>query len=201
VQAANPDLVYIASYPPDTVGMLRAIDEIGLNTKMLGGALVGLPAAALKTQLGPAMNGAVNVELWEPVKTMMFPGIMDFLAKYQAQAAQAKIDPLGYFLPPFAYSELQILGEAIAATKTLDETKLAQYMHSHSFETIVGKIAFGPDGEWTQPRPIWVQYHGVKGHDLEQFRRPKTVSILLPQKYKTGTLIYPYAKARQPLAN
>ncbi|HEV2302357.1 MAG TPA: amino acid ABC transporter substrate-binding protein [Stellaceae bacterium] len=201
IQAAAPDLVYVASYPPDTVGMLRAVSEIGLNTKMLGGALVGLPAAALKTQLGPAMNGAVNVELWEPVKTMRFPGIMDFLAKYQAQAAQAKIDPLGYFLPPFAYSELQILGQAVAATKTLDEGKLARYMHSHPFDTIVGKIAFGPEGEWTRARPIWVQYHDVKGHDLAQFRKPRTVSILLPQQYKTGSLIYPYTKARQALAN
>ena len=201
IQAANPDIVYVASYPPDTVGMLRAISEIGLKTKMLGGAFVGLPAAALKTQLGPAMNGAVNVELWEPVKTMRFPGIMEFLAKYQAQAGTAKVDPLGYFLPPFAYSELQILGQAVAAAKTLDETKLAQYLHSHSFDTIVGRVAFGPDGEWTQARPIWVQYHDVKGHDLVQFKKPKTVSILLPQQYKTGSLIYPYTKARQPLAN
>ena len=201
IQAANPDIVYVASYPPDTVGMLRAISEIGLKTKMLGGAFVGLPAAALKTQLGPAMNGAVNVELWEPVKTMRFPGIMEFLAKYQAQAGTAKVDPLGYFLPPFAYSELQILGQAVAAAKTLDETKLAQYLHSHSFDTIVGKIAFEADGEWTRARPIWVQYHDVKGHDLAQFKKPKTVSILLPQQYKTGSLIYPYTKARQPLAN
>jgi branched-chain amino acid transport system substrate-binding protein len=201
IQAANPDIVYVASYPPDTVGMLRAISEIGLNTKMLGGAFVGLPAAALKTQLGPAMNGVVNVELWEPVKTMRFPGIMEFLAKYQAQAGAAKIDPLGYFLPPFAYSELQILGKAVAAAKTLDETKLAQYIHSHSFDTIVGRVAFGPDGEWTRARPIWVQYHDVKGHDLAQFKKPKTVSILLPQQYKTGSLIYPYTKARRPLAN
>ena len=201
VQAANADLVYVASYPPDTVGMLRAISEIGLDTKMLGGAFVGLPAAALKTQLGPAMNGAVNVELWEPVKTMLFPGIMDFIAKYQAQAGAAKVDPLGYFLPPFAYSELQILGEAVAATKSLDEKKLAQYIHGHGFDTIVGKIAFGADGEWTRARPIWVQYHDVKGHDLAQFRQPKTVSILAPDQYKTGSLIYPYAKARQALAN
>jgi branched-chain amino acid transport system substrate-binding protein len=197
VQATNPDAVYVASYPPDTVGILHAVGEVGLKTDMLGGAFVGLPTAALKTQLGPLMNGVVNVELWEPVKSMEFPGVMDFIAKYQAKAGDAGVDPLGYFLPPFAYSELQILGDAVEATKSLDEAKLAEYMHKETFHTIEGDIAFGADGEWTVGRPIWVQYHDIKGNDLDQFRHPTTVSILSPDQFKTGALIYPYANARE----
>ncbi len=196
VGAAQPDLVYVASYPSDTVGILRSVGEIGLKTNMLGGALAGAQAAAIKIQLGPSLNGVVNVELWEPVKTMEFPGVMDFLKKYQARAGAAGVDPLGYFLPPFAYSEFQVLAEAVAATGTLDNDKLAQYMHSHPFQTIVGDIAFGPDGEWTEARPIWVQYHDIKGHGVDQFRGPETVSILSPDKYKTGDIVYPYTKAR-----
>jgi branched-chain amino acid transport system substrate-binding protein len=92
---------------------------------------------------------------------------------------------------------LQILEQAVAATKTLDNDKLAQYMHGHPFETIVGDIAFGPDGEWTEGRPIWAQYHGIKGSDIEQFREPKTVTILAPPQYKTGEMIYPYIDARK----
>jgi branched-chain amino acid transport system substrate-binding protein len=197
VGAAQPDLVYVASYPSDTVGFLRGVQEIGLKTNMLGGGFAGLQAAAIKTQLGPTANGVVNVELWEPVETMKFPGVMDFIKKYQARAPAEGVDPLGYFLPPFAYAELQILAQAVEAAKTLDNEKLAQYMHSHPFQTIVGEISFGPDGEWTEARPIWAQYHGIKGTDIEQFREPKTVSILAPEKYKTGTLIYPYSKARE----
>ena len=92
---------------------------------------------------------------------------------------------------------MQILGDAITATKTLDDDKLAEYMHSHPFRTIEGDIAFGPDGEWTQARPIWAQYHDIKGHDVEQFREPKTVTILAPAQYKTGEMSYPYAEARK----
>ena len=197
VQAANPDFVYVASYPPDTVGILHTVSEIGLKTNLLGGGMVGLPTAALKTQLGPQMNGIVNVELWEPVPTMEFPGIMDFLKKYQAKAASEGVDPLGYFLPPFAYAELQILGDAVEATKSLDDDKLAQYMHTHSFKTIVGNVAFGEGGEWTEGRPIWVQYHDIKANDLDQFKQPSTVAILAPAQYKTGDLIYPYSEARK----
>ena len=61
------------------------------------------------------------------------------------------------------YSELQIPGDAIAATKTLDDDKLAECMHSHPLHTIEGDIAVGPDGEWTKAQPIWVQYHGIRG--------------------------------------
>jgi branched-chain amino acid transport system substrate-binding protein len=197
IKATHPDMVYISSYPSDTVGILRAVGEIGLDTKMLGGGLAGLQATAIKMQLGSTINGISNVDLWEPVRTMQFPGVADFLKKYQARAPAAGVDLLGYFLPPFAYSELQVLAEAVTATKTLDNGKLAGYMHSHTFRTIEGDIAFGPNGEWTKARPIWVQYHGVKGHGVDQFRGASTVTILAPSEYKTGDLIYPYAKARQ----
>jgi branched-chain amino acid transport system substrate-binding protein len=197
IQATGPDLVYVSAYPSDTVGFLRSVEEIGLNTKMLGGGLAGLQAAAIKMQLGAAANGIVNVDLWEPVPTMQFPGVMDFIKKYQAKAPAEGVDLLGYFLPPYAFSELQILGDAITATNTLDNNKLVEYMHSHLFHTIEGDIAFGPDGEWTEARPIWAQYHGIKGHDVEQFREPKTVTILAPEKYKTGELVYPYPEARK----
>src|SRR5437868_3977567 len=157
VQAAHPEVVYISSYPSDTVGILRSVGELGLDAKLLGGGLAGLQAAAIKMQLGAAANGVVNTDLWEPVATMQFPGVMDFIKKYQARAPAEGVDLLGYFLPPFAYSELQILGDAIAATNSLDEDKLAQYMHSHALHTIMGHITFGPDGEWTDARPTRAQ--------------------------------------------
>jgi branched-chain amino acid transport system substrate-binding protein len=196
IQAAQPDMVYISSYPSDTVGILRSVGEVGLKTNMLGGGLAGLAAAAIKMQLAEEINGLTNIDLWEPVKTMEFPGVMDFLKTYQAKAPDEGVDLLGYFLPPFAYSELQILAQAVAATKTLDEDKLVQYLHTHPFQTIEGEIAFGPDGEWTEARPIWVQYHDVKGHGVDQFRGSQTITILAPDKYKTGEMIYPYAKAK-----
>jgi branched-chain amino acid transport system substrate-binding protein len=195
IQATHPDMVYLSTYPSDTVGFLRAVKEIGLDTKLLGGGLAGLQAAAIKMQLGEIANGIVNTDLWEPVPTMQFPGVMDFLKKYQARAPAEGIDLLGYFLPPFAYSELQVLAEAITQTKTLDNDKLVEYMHSHPFKTIEGDISFGPDGEWTKARPIWVQYHGIKGHDVEQFRGPGTATILAPDEFKTGDMVYPYSKA------
>jgi branched-chain amino acid transport system substrate-binding protein len=197
VQATNPDLVYVASYLPDTVGILHAVGELGLKTKMFGGALVGTPTATLRAQMGPLLNGLVVGELWEPTEAMNFPGIWDFLKQYQAKAPAEGVDSLGYFLPPFAYAELQILGDAITATNGINEDKLAQYMHSHSFSTVVGDISFGPDGEWTEPRNLFVQYHGIDGNNLEQFRDDSRITILYPTQFKSGDVIYPYLEARK----
>jgi branched-chain amino acid transport system substrate-binding protein len=197
VQATNPDVVYVASYPPDTVGILHAIKELNYAPRFFGGTMVGTAAAAFRTQLGPLLNGVVVGELWEPAKTMDFPGIWDFIKEYQPKAQAEGVDPLGYFLPPFAYSEMQVLGEAITATGGLDEDKLAQYIHSHTFKTVVGDITFGPDGEWTEPRNLFVQYHGVTSNDIEQFRDDSHITILYPPQFKTGELITPFAKARE----
>jgi branched-chain amino acid transport system substrate-binding protein len=41
VQATNPDAVFVASYPLDSVGMVRAASEVGLNVKLFGGGMVG----------------------------------------------------------------------------------------------------------------------------------------------------------------
>ena len=163
---------------------------------MLGGGLAGLAAAAVKQQLGAAANGVVNIELWEPVKTMQFPGVMDFIKKYQARAAAEGVDPLGYFLPPFAYAELQILGEAIEATKTLDDDKLAEYMHSHPFQHDRRRHRLRPGRRMDRGAADLGAVPRHQGHDIDQFREPKTVTILSPPQYKTGDLIWPYTKAR-----
>jgi branched-chain amino acid transport system substrate-binding protein len=42
IQATNPDLLVICSYPLDSVGMVLAANEAKLNPKMIGGAMVGL---------------------------------------------------------------------------------------------------------------------------------------------------------------
>ena len=197
IQATNPELAVFCSYPLDSVGMLKAINEVGFKPKMLGGAMVGLQATVFKRQLGPLLNGIVNYETWVPAKTLEFPGVNDFLKKYQARAGAEGVDPLGYYTGTWGYAYIQLFGDAIAGAKTLDDGKLADYMHKTKFSTIMGPVAFGANGEWTASRMLQVQYHGVKGNDIEQFKGMATQSILTPAEFKTGNVIYPYEKAKQ----
>jgi len=197
VDAATPDVVFSASYPPDAVGIVRAANEIGLKAKLFGGGLVGLQYASIKQQLGPMLNGIVDYDFWEPAKTLDFPGVEDFLKKYQAKAGGEGVDPLGYYLPPFAYANMQVLQAAVEATKSLDQDKLADWLRKNTIKTIVGDIAFGSNGEWKEARVLQIQFHDVKGSDLEQWKTDEKQTILWPEKYATGKAIYPYADAKK----
>jgi branched-chain amino acid transport system substrate-binding protein len=194
IRATNPDVVLLASYPPDSVGMVRAANEIGLKTQLFGGAMVGMQYASLITQLSDKLNRLVNYHFYVPSPKMSFPGIEDFLKNYQAQAKDAGVDPLGFYQPPFAYAAMQVLEQAITATKTLDDDRLAEYIHKTAFNTIVGEIRFNELGEWATARPIVVQFQGVEGVGLEQFMTGHRQVIVHPPQYKDGELQYPFAQ-------
>ena len=197
IQATNPDLVYVASYPPDTAGMISAVSEVGLRTKMFGGGMVGLQYASLKQKFGQKLNGVVYFNHWAPEPTMQFPGIREFLDRYQTKAAAAGVDPLGFYLPPFAYAGMQVIEQAVEATKSLDQKSLADHLHKESFKTIVGEVKFGANGEWAEARVIYTQLQGIVGNDVEQFKLPGKEVILAPEPYRSGKLAYPFSDIKR----
>jgi branched-chain amino acid transport system substrate-binding protein len=192
IQAANADLVFVASYPPDTVGIVRAASEVGLKARLFGGGMVGLQSTAIKTQLGPLLNGIIDFDFWLPVGPYATPEAMDFLKRYQARSASAGVDLLGYYLPPFAYSDMQVLQQAVEATHGLDQQKLADYIRSHDFHTVAGDIKFGPNGEWADERVLEAQFQNVKGNSVDQFKDPKVEVVLFPPALKNGNVSTPY---------
>jgi branched-chain amino acid transport system substrate-binding protein len=192
IQATEPDAVYVGSYPPDSVGMVKAANELNLKTKLFGGGMVGLQFASIQKNLGPMLNGIVNYDFWVPAPTLNFPGIEAFLKKYQEKAANAGVDPLGHYLPPWAYAYLQMLGQAVEATKSLDQGKLAQHMHATTYNTIVGPVKFGKNGEWAQSRALMVQFRDIKPDNLEQFAKVGSRVVLYPPSVKSGELAFPY---------
>lgn len=195
MQATNPDIVYAATLPPDTVGMIRASNEVQFKPKLYGGAFLGLLITAIKQQLGPLSNGYVNNEFYVPAASMQFTGTKEFLEAYQKRAAAAGVDPLGFTYPPYAYAAGQILAKAVTETKSLDDAKIADYIRANTVDTIIGPMAFGPDGEWAKPRIIYTQFQNVVGSDMGQFKDMSKQIVVWPPELKTGELIHPYEKA------
>jgi branched-chain amino acid transport system substrate-binding protein len=196
VQAANPDLFLICSYPLDSVGMVNSINELGYKPKMVGGAMVGLQATVFKTRLGQSLNGIINYETWVPSQANAATN--EFLKIYQARASSEGVDPLGYYLGTWGYAYLEVLGEAIKGTKSIDDAKLADWLSKNAAKTILGEMKFGKGGEWAKSGMMQVQYHGIKGNSLDQFKGMDTQTVVAgPQGMKTGNVIYPYEKAKQ----
>jgi branched-chain amino acid transport system substrate-binding protein len=197
VRAAKPDIVFICSYPAESAAIVRAVNEIGVgpSVKIIGGGMVGLQFAPIMESLGPLLNGFVNYHSWVPEKTMANPAVTDFLKRYSVRAKAEKVDPLGFYLPPFNYAIGQMLEQAVNATKSLDHKKLAEYLRKNEMKTIVGNIRYDAVGEWATPRVPQVQFRGIKGKDLEQFREAGKEVIVGPAALKTGDVI-PFDKAR-----
>src|SRR5690242_6997346 len=187
LSAAKPDIVYVASYPPDSAGILRAVNEIGVgdNVKLFGGGMVGLQFGSVMENLGSLLNGVVNYNSWLPEKSMYFDGTKDFFEKYTKRAVEAKVDPLGYYLAPFGYASGQLIEQAINATKSLDQKGLAKYLRENTHQTIVGPIAFSADGERKETAVLQAQFRGVVDKNIEQFRTAGKQVILFPDNLKS----------------
>jgi branched-chain amino acid transport system substrate-binding protein len=196
IRAAKPEIVFVMSYPNDSVAIVRAMNEIGVGSQvqLFGGGMVGLQFTTIMSSLGSLLNGITNYNSYVP--GMKYPGIEDFLKRYAAKAAEAKVDPLGFYLPPFNYAIGQILEQAVAATKSLDDKKIAGWLHANEVHTVVGPIRWDKNGEWAKPRVVQAQFRGVVDKDVEQFRQPGKQVVIYPGEYKTGEIITPFEKAR-----
>jgi branched-chain amino acid transport system substrate-binding protein len=192
MQATNPDIFLACSYPADTVGLIKASHEVGFKPKIYGGGMVGLQATAIKMQLGPLLNGIVVYDFWMPWAKFATDEGREFLKKYQAKSAEAGVDILGYYLPPYSYARMQMIAQAVTATGGTNDDKLAEYCRKTTFKTVVGDVSFNAQGEWTEAAVLAVQFQGVKGNGLDQFKDPKTEVILWPKKYASGDIVYPY---------
>lgn len=196
IRAARPDMVFVMSYPAESVSIVRAVGEIGVgpSVKIFGGGMVGLQFTPIMESLGSALNGILNYNTYIP--GVKYQGIDEFFARYSQRAVDAKVDPLGFYLPPFDYAIGQMLEQAITATRSLQDRAIADYLRKNELKTIVGPIRYGADGEWAQPRVIMTQFQGVKNKNLEQFRKPGVQVILFPDELKNGALHAPFEKAR-----
>ena len=196
MQAANPELVIVCSYPLSSVGMVLAINEANFKPKMIGGAMVGLQATVFKSKLGPKLNGIVNYETWVPSEKMMAPAA-EFFKTYQARAGAEGVDPLGYYLGGWGYAYISVLAEAVTGAKSVEDAKIADFLRKATFKTIMGDWSYGPGGEWTKSGMMQVQYHDIKeGAGLETWRGMSYQTVLTPTELKTGEVIYPYEKAK-----
>ena len=196
LQASNADIVVVCSYPLSSVNMVQAIKEANYKPKLIGGAMVGLQATVFKNKLGPKLNGFVNYETWVPTEKSMAPAV-DFFKKYQAQAPAAKVDPLGYYLGGWGYAYINMLGEAIAATKSLNDDKIAEWLRKTPHKTIMGNWSYGPGGEWTKSGMMQVQYHDIKeGAGLETWKGMSYQTVLTPADVSTGKVVYPFEKVK-----
>jgi branched-chain amino acid transport system substrate-binding protein len=93
---------------------------------------------------------------------LSFPGSRICSSDTKANATGQGVDPLGYGFAPFGYAAGQVLAKAVEETKSTDQDKLAAYIHGNTFQTVVGDVTFGKDGEWAKSRQLFTQFQNVR---------------------------------------
>jgi branched-chain amino acid transport system substrate-binding protein len=195
VAESGCDLLFLCSYLADSIGLVRTIRAHPFRPKMVGGAMIGPQNTAVKTALGPLLNGFVNYEYWVPTPKRMFPSVQEMLNTYQARASEAGVDLLGHYMAPLAYAQMEMVAQAVQATGGFDDAGLSAYARGATFHTVMGDIKFGVNGEWAEPRVLQVQFQGISGHDVSQFRNGSRQIAVSPPNFVSGKLSYPYAEA------
>ena len=190
------DVLFLCSYLNDSIGLVRTISGHRFRPKMVGGAMIGPQNATVKTDLGPLLNGFVNYEYWTPVAPLMFPGVEQLLGTYQRRAATAGVDPLGHYTAPLAYAQMQVVAQAVEATGGTEDARLSEYARGATFHTVMGDVQFGVNGEWAHPRVLQVQFQGISGHDVDQFRDGSGQFVVSPTNLASSELHYPYAQTQ-----
>src|SRR6516225_1138241 len=90
---------------------------------------------------------------------------------------------------------MQVMEQAVARVGRIDQEAIGADFHAHTFPTVLGDLKFDSKGEWDHERNLYVQYQGVKGTDVEQFKKPGVEVILYPDQYKSGKLLTPFPAA------
>ncbi|MBV2182477.1 high-affinity branched-chain amino acid ABC transporter substrate-binding protein [Castellaniella sp. MT123] len=136
LKALGPDLIYFGGYHPELGLLLRQAREQGLNTQFMGPE--GVANKDLVAIAGPAVDKLLVTLPADFTKMKGNDQILENFKKY-------KRSPDGAFTMP-AYAAVQVLADSINAVGA-DPAKVADYMHSHSFDTGIGKVDYDAKGD------------------------------------------------------
>ena len=136
IRDTNPDIWYFGGIYDQGGPLVNQARQVGLTAPLMSGD--GLIDKEFIRTTGKNGEGAYMTFGPDPNKV---PTARDFLAKYRAKYGE----PGPYSI--YGYDAMNILLTAIQNTGTADFNALADYMHTHPFDTAMGKLEFDPKGD------------------------------------------------------
>ncbi len=173
LKSLNPDLVYFGGYHAELGLLLRQAREQGLKRQFMGPE--GVANKDLVAIAGPAIDGLL-VTL--PADFTKLPGNERFLRHFKNH----KRSPDGAFTLT-AYAAVQILADSIDAVGE-DPTKVADYMHSNTFNTAIGKVEYDAKGDLKNFE--FAVFKWDKDGEDRAIDRIASLSVLVLCRYRVG---------------
>jgi branched-chain amino acid transport system substrate-binding protein len=172
LKQSKPDMIVNSGLTNDTLLLARALKQQDVKAKLVViSQLAGTQPTFLST-FGTAAEGMVYASPWEP--QLKLTGNQEFVASYEDMH---KLAPT--YNAAQAYARWQVLEQAIKATNSFEDNPLRDYIASHEFDTVVGKLKFNQNGYSTPKETIVTQIQG--GARM----------IVWPKEYASSSLRYP----------
>jgi branched-chain amino acid transport system substrate-binding protein len=138
-KASGADMLLILGLPDDEDDIVKEAHVLGYQPKIT--CVCGSQATTLPnwSSLGSATDDVVGTTVAWPSQD--FPGMAQVDA-FSRSRGETTVPTYDYV----AYAALQVLQQAVEATKTLDQQTLRTYIQTHTFHTAVGDIRYDSDG-------------------------------------------------------
>jgi len=143
IKDANPDFVWVGAIGLEGNQLLEAMKKIDY---MPAEQFFMYPAPGPMVKAPEAKNALAATIFEEHAPFLNNPGAAEFVKTFNERAAKAGLaDTAVETQAAASYTAWQILEAAVTATKSLDDKVLAQWLKTHTVDTIQGKLRFnGP---------------------------------------------------------
>ena len=136
IQAASADILYYAGYPPEAALLIRQLSDRGDDLQLVSAD--GLTSEDFWLIAGTAGEGTLFTSFRDPSKNPTAAAIIE-------RAREHGIVPTYRVL--YSYGAVQAWAAAVEKTGSLDVEAVSTSLHSHEFDTMLGRIRFDAKGD------------------------------------------------------
>jgi branched-chain amino acid transport system substrate-binding protein len=136
IQATNIDVLYYAGYPPEAGLLIRQLRDRGDDLQFVSAD--GVYSENSWLIAGTAGEGTLFTSFRDPSKNPGAAAIME-------RARERKMIPSYQLL--YSYGAVQAWAAAVERAGSLDLEAVSTSLHSHEFDTVLGRISFDEKGD------------------------------------------------------
>lgn len=151
LKQAQIDVVYIGGVHAESGLIVRQMRAQGLQAQMIGGD--DLVTSEFWSITGAAGEGTLMTFGPDPRERADAAALV---ARFRAN----HYEPEGYTL--YAYAAFQVWQQAAEQAKSTDGAKVAAAMRSHTYDTVMGPLAFDEKGDVKAPTYVMYRWHDGK---------------------------------------
>jgi branched-chain amino acid transport system substrate-binding protein len=156
MKSAGVEVIYYGGYHPEAGLILRQAREQGLKARLIGGD--GLNTSDFVAVAGPAADGTLYT--FAP-DARMLPEAKEVVERLRKQG----FEPEGFTL--YTYAAFQVFADAAQQAKSTKVEDLEKALHSATFHTVLGDLAFDSKGDVKDPKFAMYEWKNGKSAPLK----------------------------------